>query len=345
MKSMIISLLSAALVCGCNCKSLLAQSKSNPFGIASTKVVELRVTGMTCRSCEDHISGALSKNAGVLKSHVRFAENSATVTYDPSKTTEAEIINTVNETGYTALLKESNEKKESKKNEGSAQIIRDVSFFEVPLVCGAAPEIGCGSKSKPVLLGLENKNDAVSEAWLNRTGTVIAVVWKKTASPELRKATAETVFDENNMNVAGISDPEYKNLLDDFSNKKNWYRGKDVDKLSIEEADVIAKRLVTRINSKTSLSKEKSEKLQTELTSVFKSTFLNLNPTADINSNEEKVYKQNEQKVENQILEAGNKFLNETEMKALKDAVSLGWRPTKKENKNAKSCCSPKKTS
>jgi len=30
-----------------------------------------------------------------------------------------------------------------------------VSFYKVPLVCGAAPEIGCGSRSKPVLLELE----------------------------------------------------------------------------------------------------------------------------------------------------------------------------------------------
>ncbi|MBL7870993.1 MAG: hypothetical protein JNM78_05245 [Cyclobacteriaceae bacterium] len=201
------------------------------------------------------------------------------------------------------------------------------------------------ANQNPSFWALENKNEAVSEAWLNRTGTVIAVVWKRTASPGLRKIAAETVFDENNMTVTGISDPEYKKMLDDFGNRKNWYRGKDVDKLSVEEADVIAKRLVTRVNSKTSLSKEKSEKLQAELASVFKSTFLNLDPTAEINSNEEKVYKQNEQKVENQILEVGKKHLNETEMEALKDAVSLGWRPTEKENKNIKSCCSPKKTS
>ena len=52
-----------------------------------------------------------------------------------------------------------------------------ISFYEVPLVCPAAPEIGCGSRSKPILLQLE-REEAVAEAWLNRPGTVIAVVWK-----------------------------------------------------------------------------------------------------------------------------------------------------------------------
>src|SRR6266849_4002430 len=57
---------------------------------------------------------------------------------------------------------------------------RRISLYEVPLVCPAAPEIGCGSRSKPVLLALEQQ-PAVAEAWLNRAGTVMAVVWKAEA--------------------------------------------------------------------------------------------------------------------------------------------------------------------
>src|SRR6266550_2309017 len=37
--------------------------------------------------------------------------------------------------------------------------------------------IGCGSASKPILLDLE-RQAGVLEAWLNRAGTIIAVVWK-----------------------------------------------------------------------------------------------------------------------------------------------------------------------
>ncbi len=61
-----------------------------------------------------------------------------------------------------------------------------VSVFKAPLVCPAAPQIGCGSASKPILLDLE-KQPGVLEAWLNRAGTIIAVVWKSDAKAEDRR--------------------------------------------------------------------------------------------------------------------------------------------------------------
>ena len=124
MKAIIYSILSSVLICGCFCKTASAQSKEEPFGNANTKVVELKVTGMTCQGCADHVTGALSKKEGVIKSDVKFAENSATVIYDTEKTTEAEIISTINETGYKAQLKEANGKEEKKKIEGSAGALK-----------------------------------------------------------------------------------------------------------------------------------------------------------------------------------------------------------------------------
>lgn len=342
MKLIIFSLV--ALVCGCNCKVALAQSKDIPFGTTSTKVVELKVTGMTCQGCADHVTGALSEKEGVIKSDVKFAENSATVTYDPAKTNETEIINTINGTGYKAQLKGGNEKKVNNKIEGSAQVTGNVSFYEVPLMCAAAPEIGCGSKSKPVLLGLEKKINVISEAWLNRQGTVIAVVWQKGTSADSRMATANAVFEENNMNITGLSGLEHQNMLSDFDNKKNWYKGNAVDKLSIEEADVIASRLVARINSKTILSKEKSETLKKEFADVFKNRFTK-NYGSEINSNEEKVWTESKQNTEEDLLAVGQKYLTEGELVSLKEAIALGLRPTEKEGKDFKGCCSPKKPS
>src|SRR5215470_5335090 len=42
-----------------------------------------------------------------------------------------------------------------------------ISVFKAPLVCPAAPQIGCGSASKPILLDLE-RQPGVLEAWLRR---------------------------------------------------------------------------------------------------------------------------------------------------------------------------------
>ena len=62
--------------------------------------------------------------------------------------------------------------------ENAALVTADrISVFQAPLVCPAAPQIGCGSASKPILLDLE-RQPGVLEAWLNRAGTIIAVVWK-----------------------------------------------------------------------------------------------------------------------------------------------------------------------
>lgn len=218
----------------------------------------------------------------------------------------------------------------------------NITFYKVPLVCGAASEIGCGSKAKPVLLDLEKKNDVVKEAWLNRSGTAIAVVWKENISDELRKNNADAVFKENNMEVTLVTGKDEKFLLKDFESKNNWYRGADVDKLSIEEAGIIADRLISRVNAKTPLNKDKMESLKTDFVQVFKNRFTK-NYTSEINSDEQKVFDENKKQMEEDILSSGKKYLNETEMIALKEAVSLGLKPTESESKDTKGCCSPKK--
>ncbi len=75
-------------------------------------MIELKVTGMTCQGCADHVTAALSGKAGVVKSDVQFASNSAAITYDPSTIKEEEIIRTIDETGYKAEMKTNKDKKE-----------------------------------------------------------------------------------------------------------------------------------------------------------------------------------------------------------------------------------------
>lgn len=232
-------------------------------------------------------------------------------------------------------------------NKESVNNKTSISFYKVPLVCSAAPEIGCGSKSKPVLLGLGKKNNVVSEAWLNRAGTIIAILWNKTSSPELRITTANAVFKENKLEVAEIKGKEYKEMLADFQEKKNWYLGTEVDKLSMEEAGVIAERLVYRINDivvvnndKTSLlTEEKKQNLKKGFADVFKKHF-SKNYGSEINSDEKNVVQKFKTETENELLGVGKKYLNEKEMKALKDAIALGLRPIESENNNSKECCS-----
>src|SRR5256712_12227013 len=133
-----------------------------------------------------------------------------------------------------------------------------ISVFKAPLVCPAAPQIGCGSASKPILLDLE-KQPGVLEAWLNRAGTRIAVVWKPESDPETRRKVVADLKEDHATELEGKSRDE---SVKDSLSGKGWYHGADVDRLSEEEADIIAARLVRFVQAKTAVPNNKAEPLQ-----------------------------------------------------------------------------------
>jgi len=133
-----------------------------------------------------------------------------------------------------------------------------ISVFKAPLVCPAAPQIGCGSASKPILLELQ-RQPGVLEAWLNRAGTRIAVVWKPESDAETRRKVVAELKEDHAIELDGKPRDE---AMKDFLSGKGWYHGADVDRLSEEEADIIATRLVRWVQAKSALTKEKAEGLQ-----------------------------------------------------------------------------------
>jgi hypothetical protein len=143
------------------------------------------------------------------------------------------------------------------------------SFYKVPLVCPAAPQIGCGSASKPLLLELEG-NDAVSEAWLNRAGTVMAIVWKELSTPRQRAKALKAILKERNLTATELTHGAKQEAMRDFQSGSGWYRGADVDRLSEEEAGVIANRWIGRFREKISLTDEKAKTLQEAFTAQLK---------------------------------------------------------------------------
>src|SRR3954471_19970608 len=65
--------------------------------------LELSVGGMTCTSCAARIEKKLNRLDGVRAS-VNYATGTATVGYDPSAVAPADLVATVEATGYTARL-------------------------------------------------------------------------------------------------------------------------------------------------------------------------------------------------------------------------------------------------
>jgi hypothetical protein len=216
-----------------------------------------------------------------------------------------------------------------------------VTFYKAPLVCSAAPEIGCGSKAKPVLKRLE-ENSNVAQALLNHAGTVLAVVWKDNLNTNAYEENVMTIFREQNMDVEKVSGKEYDVLLKDFNKKKNWLRHTEVDRLSMIEAGEIATRLVARVTAKTSLSNETVSALKKDFETLFKNRFIIMN-TTDVNK-DPNLLATFRQETEHDMLAAGKKYLDAGQMNVLQAAIALGLQPVEGEAGYEKEgCCSKPK--
>ena len=201
--------------------------------------------------------------------------------------------------------------------ENAAAATRDrISVFKVPLVCPAAPQIGCGSASKPILLDLE-RQPGVLEAWLNRAGTIISVVWKPDSDAETRRNVTAELKEDHATELEGKS---RDNAVKDFLSGKGWYRGADVDRLSEEEADIIAARLVRLVQAKTALPKDKAEELQHAFSDTLRKdlTGKSVGP--------------------NRLEDVAREYLDQEQIKILKEAIKdevaieNGERPVPNEN-------------
>ena len=252
-----------------------AVQTQTPLANGLNRIV-LSVEGLSCVTCEIPVRHALRRIDGVESAHVSAATKTATVDYEPTKTNPEQLVAAINSTGYRATLPnkvndsasmDKNKKGNDTKTEvastsggenAAATTANRISVFKAPLVCPAAPQIGCGSASKPILLDLE-RQAGVLEAWLNRAGTIIAVVWKPESNAETRRNVATELKEDHAVEMQGKSRDE---AVKDFLSGKGWYRGADVDRLSEEEAGIIAARLVRWVQAKTAPAKDKAEGLQ-----------------------------------------------------------------------------------
>src|SRR5260221_1470875 len=163
-----------------------------------------------------------------------------------------------------------------------------IIFYKTPLVCNAAPEIGCGSRSKPALLELE-KNAAVKEAWLNRPGTVIAIVWKDKV---LTENVAKPVFDENNISFTELKKTEVASYRQSFRKANLWYRGADVDMLSREEAATIAESSVKWALENKLITTDEANKIKTDVEAYFKKELVKIRTNEQLNDDSENKFKE-----------------------------------------------------
>ena len=190
-----------------------------------------------------------------------------------------------------------------------------VSFYEVPLVCPAAPQIGCGSASKPLLLELEHSK-VVSEAWLNRAGTILAVVWNEQSKPRQRSKALKSILKQKEIEAKELAGDPKEKALKDFQSESGWYRGADVDRLSEEEAGIMAGRLIRKIRSVVILTDQNSKTMQEQFTQILTRRLTGELPDRD--------------STEKEVLKICRQYLNEQEVSRLQEALK-GFRPNRDE--------------
>jgi len=237
---------------------------------SSIEEIEYSIKGMTCTGCEAHIESEVFKLGGIVSVEASYTEANTVVKYDMAKVSQNEIEQAILKTGY--IIMSENDQGLSKHNDMTSK--GNISFYIVGLVCNAAPTIGCGSRSKPVLLELE-KHASIKEAWLNSKGIVIAVVWEESTSANAKNETTKAIFSSKNLPVNDMDKEEYDENLASFTNDTSWLRTSDVDTLSKEEAGVLADKLVGAFKKKGTLSASQQGRLKGDMVDVFYDFFLN----------------------------------------------------------------------
>ncbi len=298
---------------------------TSPVNVNLQRIV-IPVEGMSCATCEIGVRYALKSVNGVESARVSAATKTATVDYVPVKTNPEQLVRAINSTGYRATLPRELPASTSKSAQaGSGEVSNTgmdrISLFKVSLECPAAPKIGCGSASKPILLQLERER-GVAEAWLNRPGTQIAVVWKPEADAAARRNVAEKLTDD----AKEIQGESRDGALKSFLAGKGWYRGADVDRLSEEEAGIIAARLIRRVEAKTPLPEDKAQGLQHNLADSW-SKCVTSGKRITTTPSEQRACR-----LEDIGDEIAPKYLNPEQLKIFKEAVESGVRPLPNES-------------
>lgn len=88
--------------------SMFYQNTENKITVVDPSVVkttEFNISGMTCTSCEEHVSHEVNKLQGIVSSIVSYEHGNAIIAYDSTLTNETEIEQAILETGYQVTNK------------------------------------------------------------------------------------------------------------------------------------------------------------------------------------------------------------------------------------------------
>jgi mercuric ion binding protein len=286
---------------------------------AATKTAAFEVSGWTCGSCAAATRIALKKLDGVEDVKTDSEKKEALVTYDDSKVTTDRIVQAMARLGYKAVLKNGATAVSSLRPQGGAapSAVKEVSpsservsFFEVPLECGAAEGLGCGSAAKPILNDLD-RSPKIAQARINHPGTILAVVWKN--QNDRSDSAVEALFEKHKLAAAALQGQAREKALREYR-AEQWYAAADVDRLSEHEARVIAGRLVNRARSQFDLLPNRVAALTEDLAMVLARHLTLRDEECDTRRDV----------IEAELTKAASKYLNPQQLAELRKAGEQG---------------------
>lgn len=286
--------------------------------LASTKTVTFDVKGWTCGSCAAATRIALKKLDGVEEVKTDHGNREAKVTYDDSKVTSEQVVQSIEKLGYKASFKgdascatdtRPAEKTATASTTSLGRSADQVSFYEVPLACCAADGLGCGSLAKPILKELE-QDSKIAEARINYPGTILAVVWKDSRNSS--DSLVEAAFKKHDLEMKALRGGSREKSLGEF-NTERWYSAADVDRLSEREAEVIATRFVARTGTRLQISSERRDALTRDLTAAV---------ARHLTGESEEDCEEEDHRLE--LTKVASKHLNPEQLKELQKAAEQG---------------------
>lgn len=151
-------------------------------------------------------------------------------------------------------------------NDQTSNVKEAITFYKVPLVCGADSAIGCGSRLKPLFIETGNEK-AIKESWSNRQGTVVAIVWNNNADEKI----IQPLFKKQEIEAELISDSFIiRQQMASLKGKGKWYKGMDVDQLSIEEAGFIAESATNFANEANLINEKEAKSIKSDIEAYLK---------------------------------------------------------------------------
>jgi len=72
------------------------------------KTAEFKISGMTCKGCEEHVNYEVNKLNGIVNSKASYENGNTIVEFDGTKINETEIEKAINSTGYNVTDKKEN---------------------------------------------------------------------------------------------------------------------------------------------------------------------------------------------------------------------------------------------